>query len=68
MLHDCEYRTRFLMRFCGATENIGGGGVKSFPQQFTWPKGTKGASALGPQLSGEVVSTGGRGQKKSNFV
>jgi hypothetical protein len=68
-LCEYEYRTRFLPRLCVATENIGGRGGECEEAAFLNSlhghirSDTKGASAIGPQLWGEVVWTGGRGPK-----
>jgi hypothetical protein len=67
----CENRIRFFPLLCDATEYIlgGGGGRGDEKPAFLNSlhahirSGTKGASAIGPQLWREVVSTGGRGQK-----
>ncbi len=64
---ECKYRTRFLPQLCGVTENILGGGceesafLNSLHDHIR--SGTKGASAIDPQLWEEVVSTGSRGWK-----
>ncbi len=58
----------FVAALCSNREYLGGGGemwgssfINSLHAHIR--RGTKGASAIGPQLSGEVFSTGGRGPK-----
>ncbi len=53
----CEYRTQFMPWFCGATENIFGGGGGCEESAFKRlhdhiRSGTKGASAIGPHSFG----------------